>query len=124
MKPIETISITKEQASAWRIGDEWAGEYEINLLTAREYLAVGEELVQELRRDPNWNGVVIESEIRLRIVCRAVRHDKQIIDAKADMPSKLYEILSSKVLPLNTLSLAEVSTFLPTSSTKTQTAQA
>lgn len=124
MKPIETISITKEQATAWRIGNEWAGEYEVNLLNAREYLTVGEELVQELRQNPNWNGVVAESEIRLRLVCKAVRHDKQNIDAKTDMPSKLYELLSSKVLPLNTLSLAEVSTFLPTSSTKTQTARA
>ena len=124
MKPVETFTITKQNAAAWRIGEEWAGEYEINMLTAREYLVIPEDYVQELRRNPNWNNVIPESEIRLRIVCKAVRHDKQAINVNIDMPSKIFEILSSKVLPLNTLSLAEVSTFLPTSSMKPPTVQA
>ena len=95
------------------LGDKWAGVYKIHILSAREYLQVGESLVQQQRqRDANWNGQMDMNELRIMLVCKATLHNDKPVDP--EMPSKLYEILSMIALPLNTISVQETEQlFLP-----------
>ena len=99
------------------IGDKWAGVYKIHLLSAREYLQVGEQLVQKQRKDPNWNGQMDMTELRIMLVCKATLRDDKSLDT--EIPSKLYELLSAIALPLNTLSTQETEQlFLPSKQAK------
>ena len=107
MELAQTITIP-----AAMLGDKWAGVYKIHILSAREYLQVGESLVQQQRKNPNWNGQMDMNELRINLVCKATLHNDKPVDP--EMPSKLYEILSMIALPLNTISVQETEQlFLP-----------
>jgi hypothetical protein len=113
MKPVKTFSLPQQIVK--QIGKEWDGKFTVHLLNAREYLEVGEDLIAETRsKNPSWNGELPETELRYRLVCKAVTFNDKSINPETEIPSKLYEILQVEALPINTLSRQEVTDlFLP-----------
>lgn len=105
MKPHRTFDLPETVVK--EIGEEWRGKYTVHLLNAREYLTVAEEMVQELRESKEWNGQISDIDLRYRITVKAVTLNNKPLDAKKEIPSKLYEMLSMFALPLNTLSVKE-----------------
>ena len=106
------------------IGDEWAGVYKVHMLDAREYLQVMDDVARYcLATFPDWDGVPPQTEIIMRIVCKASTHDGKPIDPTLPMPGKLYEILSSIAIPANTLSKQESQALFLDSSTSNQPAK-
>jgi len=105
MKPVKTFQIPREILE--QIGKEWEGTYTVHMLNAREYLQTAEELVQEARQKPNWNGELSEMELKYRLTCKATTKDGQPLNPNSELPAKLYELLSSVALPVNTLTRAE-----------------
>ena len=80
---------------------KWAGDYTVNILSAREYLAIGDELARDLTVEQE----IPRFKLQYEVVKKAVLKDGKPIEE--DMPSKLYEALSSVVLPLNMLNQNE-----------------
>ncbi len=113
MKPHDTITIPEEIAKQY--DKEWSGTYEIHILNAREYLEAAEELVQEIREKGEYNGTLPEFVLQYHIVCKAVKHNGQPLNPKGDIPSKIYELLQFKALPLNTLTKNEATSFFQSS---------
>lgn len=93
-----------------QIGDEWAGTYTVRMLMSKEYLAVTEEVIQKLRSEAQirgdvWNGVLPTSEVQRGLVFKACSKDGEALPD--DIPAKLFEVLASVAIPLNTLDVAE-----------------
>lgn len=121
MQPITdgTIIITKNRAGL----EAWAGTYIVHQLSARDYLQLIDDCVLYYRNQPNWNGEIADSEMKLRIVAASVTKDGHVLTT--EIPSKLYEILASKALPVNTVSRQEhESLFLDSSTINQQSTEA
>ena len=99
MEPHKTFTLPKEIVES--IGKKWAGDYTVNILSAREYLAIGDELARDLTVEQE----IPRFKLQYEVVKKAVLKDGKPIEE--DMPSKLYEALSSVVLPLNMLNQNE-----------------
>jgi hypothetical protein len=103
-------TITLPQSLVDEIGAEYAGTYTVRMLMSKEYLAVTERLIQEereraLQREQTWTGELPRTLIQRGLVYAACQKDgKPLPD---DVPVKLYELLASAALPMNTLSQAE-----------------
>ena len=93
-----------------QIGDEWAGTYTVRMLMSKEYLAVTEEIIQAKRaeaqlRGDEWDGTIPLTEIRRGIVFKSCSKDGQPL--AEDIPAKLFELLASVSVPMNTLDVSE-----------------
>jgi hypothetical protein len=77
---------------------------------AKEYLATAEQVIQELRSEANskgetWTGILPQTMLHRAVVYAACRKDGEVLPD--DIPSKLFELLASVAVPMNTLSEAE-----------------
>lgn len=103
-------SITLPQSFLDQIGSEYAGTYTVKSLMASEYLAMMENLISAKRaeaqlKDESWNGDVPVTEVRRAVVYAACSKDGS--ELPTDLPAKLFELLASVAVPLNTLDLKE-----------------
>jgi len=111
----ETFNLPESVAKS--IGEEWAGAYVVHELDAREYIQMQSEatsfMVEEVTRlhgkpvekgEQVWDGVIPPDVMNKFLVCKSVTHDGKPLDPRGHIPSKLYEILSWKSLPINSLS--------------------
>ena len=105
MKPIKTFTLPDSIIEA--VGSEWKGTYTVHLLDAEEYLATGEDIVNELRAKGEWTGVMPEAKLKKRIVCKSITFNDKPLEPDAFMPSKLFEVLQAYSVPLNMLSQQE-----------------
>jgi hypothetical protein len=99
------VTATKELVDA--LGEEWNGTYEIRLLPAIEYLNIGEEIMDDLRRKGKTQIRIEDlkrSEFNYRLFLKTVLHDGKQLDAEK-VPSKLFEWLMPKVVQRNTMEL-------------------
>jgi hypothetical protein len=107
MKPYKTF--TPPEFLLSQIGVEYAGTYTIHVLNAKEYLQAAEELTQQKRFDAQKEGKqaepFTEAEFKVAILYKSVTKDGELLPQ--ELPSKLYEILSSVAIPLNTYSQEE-----------------
>ncbi len=88
-----------------QIGDEWRGTYTAKLLMADEYMRITEELVAKLRDKEGWNGLIPPTAIHEAIIYAACQKDGAPLPK--NLPAKLYEILVTVAVGMNTLSQAE-----------------
>jgi len=92
------------------IGEKWDGTYEIKMLMADEYLSIGEEIMDDLRREKKEGEEVKPEELKksdfnMRLLFKSVLHDGKPL--KKPIPAKLIDLLMPLVARRNTMSLAE-----------------
>jgi hypothetical protein len=92
------------------VGSEYAGTYTVKSLMASEYLAMMEELIAAKRSESqlkgeDWTGDIPATEVRKAIVYKSTSKDGQPLPT--DVPAKLFELLASVAVPMNSLDLAE-----------------
>lgn len=102
---LKTLKFKATAKLVEELGKEWEGEYEVSQLPANEYVNLGDELVDEARKQGRDVFDVPRSQFNMRLVLKACRHNGKALPQS--VPSKLFEILANIALPLNTLSLAE-----------------
>lgn len=88
------------------IGKEYAGEYAVKSLSATEYLKIMEDLIEKKRfeakqKDVKWNGDLPSTDVRYAIVVNSCTKDGNGLPET--IPSKLFELLASVAVSLNTL---------------------
>ncbi|MCL2477616.1 hypothetical protein [Candidatus Bathycorpusculum sp.] len=92
-----------------QIGSEYAGEYVVYILDAKEYLETAETLTRTKRYEAQKQGEqaepFTESELREAILYRSVTKDRGPLPKT--LPSKLFEGLSCVAIPLNMLTHEE-----------------
>lgn len=121
MIPKETFKLPQSVVEA--LGEQYAGEYVVHELDACEYIQAqteatsfmaakfaAENMGKPEAEQTQWNGIIPEDVMLKFIVCKSVTHNGKPIDPSMHMPAKLWEILSWKSRPLNTLSAAEFKT--------------
>lgn len=86
------------------LGKEWEGEYEVLMLKGIDYLAVGDECIDELKK--KGKKVVLGSDIpqsmfNYKLFCKAVLHNGKPIEQP--VPGKLLEMLTEPVMRRNRL---------------------
>jgi len=101
-----TFTATPELVAT--LGEKWGGTYEVKLLMADEYLGIGEEYADDLRK----KGKEIikpedfkQSEFHMRLLRKSVLHNSKSIEK--NLPAKLIELLMPLVLRRNTMSIME-----------------
>ena len=87
------------------IGEEWAGTYEVRQLMAPEYLSIGDELIDKMRKQGKEIFSIPPHHANELLVYKCVEHNGKPI--KRPIPSKLLELLLPEALKLNTLTLDE-----------------
>ena len=130
MKPYKSIELPTNIAE--QLGSEWAGVYTVHILMADEYMLLIEKTKLDMQmQNKDWNGVIPESKVCQAIVSAAVtfkaattatkdnsaatavednsaaKTESQPLCSFAGVPAKLYELLASVAIPINTLSQAE-----------------
>jgi len=107
MKPYKVF--VPPQSLLDQIGQEYAGEYTVYVLDAKEYLETAETLTRTKRFSAEAQGKLAEpfteSELREAILYRCVLKDSGPLPK--DLPSKLFEVLSVVAIPLNMLTQEE-----------------
>jgi len=88
------------------IGKEWAGEYVIRQLTSTELLNIGDEVIEDARKQGKNIFEVPAHYQNERLVYKCVTLDGKDIKY-GTMPSKLMEILMRPVFELNSLTPQE-----------------
>ena len=119
------FELTPELAEKLQIDKKWTGKYEIRQLNAKEYLQIGEKCLQKVRMElikqgrDNEPPVIPPFMFNFEVVLASVRFKGKRLPE--NIPSKLYEILSSYAIPLNLLTPQERELyFLRDSTTKSQ----
>ena len=90
------------------LGEEWKGTYEVKMLMADEYINIGEELVDDLRKQGKEEVLPKDfkkSDWNMRLLHKAVLHNGKPIEK--NIPSKLLDLLMPLVLQRNTMTLQE-----------------
>lgn len=110
MKLVESFVLPQSFVEA--VGKEWEGTYEVYALNAREYLKMQSDatsfMVEETKKsNMEWDGVVPNDVINLFLVCYSVKFGGEQLNPRSELPGKLYEVLSIKALPHNTISKGE-----------------
>ena len=87
------------------IGKKWAGTYKVRQLNSREYIAIGDELIEEMRKLERNILDVPQAYANEMLVFRCTTHNEKPLERP--LPSKLLELLLVIALELNTISLDE-----------------
>lgn len=80
------------------LGKEWAGEYQVHILSAEEYIKMGNVLFRKGEEIPR-------SEWNFQTFLRCVTHNGKPIEK--NVPPKIMEMLMSDVIELNAYTLTE-----------------
>ncbi|MFA5307005.1 MAG: hypothetical protein WC365_06170 [Candidatus Babeliales bacterium] len=128
MRAIETFRMPDSIIKT--VGKQWDGLYTVHELDAREYLQAQssatslmiEEYALQNKDKPEceqlkWNGIIPEDIMTLHIVCKSVTLNGIELSPKFPPPSKIYEPLSWKALPVNTISKNEFEALFLSSAT-------
>jgi len=92
------------------LSEKWSGTYEVKMLMGDEYLSIGEEMMDDLRKSKKADEEVKpedlkKSDFNMRLLYKAVLHNGKPL--KKPIPAKLIDLLMPLVIRRNTMSLAE-----------------
>ena len=101
------ISLFKKRVDASFAGQEWAGEYTVEVIYAPESLQMYSEVAKEMQKkgaDPR-DMQTLQTLLNWKLIKYCVKKDGQPLPDR--IPHKLYEFLAPEAHKLNTITLEE-----------------